>query len=444
MSYKTLIIIDNSSELASYNQDTIKATIKYYLNHVDSGDKVAIAVTGETAEYLTDYEDSLSTQQKAIDSLEFKDINAPGADVLMEVLLNWKESDLANRDILYVSCREISTNSEYSEEELFFEVNNKQYPIYTLSCSQNENDRAVKSMNSLSRISGGESVNTNDAKKDAEVDKQLAELLGKAMREHREREKEQFLANESEYDAGGKLEVESNDDENKEILEEVQLDTNYVSGDDILDEAENGQIENVVYEMPDTGTDYSQIILPAVIIIATLIAIAVSVVIRNRKNKKEEDMFRSRNSSKNRSNDTPSRLPFEGDLGGETVCLFDSYSDDEGGTRLLYQAKDGVEITLEDRSNPTKFFRACVSDAVVIGRNEKLCDIAISYDDSVSSKHCELYLREGDVYCRDLGSSNGTMVNQQKVYQEIRIESGDILRIGRLSFFVQVLGDSYE
>ena len=50
----------------------------------------------------------------------------------------------------------------------------------------------------------------------------------------------------------------------------------------------------------------------------------------------------------------------------------------------------------------------------------------------------------GNVYCRDLGSSNGTMVNQQKVYQEIRIESGDILRIGRLSFFVQVLGDSYE
>ena len=35
------------------------------------------------------------------------------------------------------------------------------------------------------------------------------------------------------------------------------------------------------------------------------------------------------------------------------------------------------------------------------------------------------------------------MINQQKVYQEVKIESGDILRIGRLSFFVQVVGDNY-
>ena len=79
-----------------------------------------------------------------------------------------------------------------------------------------------------------ESVNTNDAKKDAEVDKQLAELLGKAMREHREREQEQFLANESEYDVDDEVEDESIVDENKEILEAVELDKTYASGDNIL------------------------------------------------------------------------------------------------------------------------------------------------------------------------------------------------------------------
>ena len=219
MSYKTLIIIDNTSELTTLNREIIKETIKCFIRDNDREDKVAIAVTGEKAEYLTDYEDSLNTQLKAVDNIEFKDVNASGADVIMEVILSWKESDVACRDILYVSCTDVSLGSDYSKEELFFEISDRQYPIYSLACVQNENTAFIKGIGSLSRISGGTSVSTEGAKSDAEVEKQLSEMLHKAINEKRKYEQEELEKEKEEEETN-----EAEEDEDEEIYEAAEED----------------------------------------------------------------------------------------------------------------------------------------------------------------------------------------------------------------------------
>lgn len=446
MAYKTLILIDNTNEMTTLNQQIIKETLKQFIKHVDKDDKVAVAVSGEKAEYLTDYEDSLNTQLKTIDELQFYDKNAPLADVLMEVLINWKDSDVAFRDILCVSCRGIATGGDYSEEELLFEVNNKQYPIYTLACEQDDNNAFVKSMNSLSRISGGVSVGTNvDAVSDAEVDKQLADKLLSAMKEYRRLE-----AIENEEKLEGDIEDESEEyiDGKEEETDEELYDSEYDEISIYDEELPNLTAENVIYEdleMTRDNSSVSGLIYPAIIVTVFVVIMAFVLSIKRDKSRREEEkLLNTRTSKKIKSNSNNTGYFGTSDE-TETVTL-NSYFDDDGdsGTRLLFQTKEGLEITLEDRSNPTKYFRACVRDSIVIGRNDKLCDLPITYDDSVSARHCELYQRDGELYCRDLSSSNGTMINQQKVYQEIKVESGDILRIGRLSFFVQILGDSYE
>ncbi|MDO4187438.1 MAG: FHA domain-containing protein, partial [Lachnospiraceae bacterium] len=434
--YKTLIIIDNSKELTSYNQETIKRTLKQFIKGINREDKVAIAVTGETAQYLTDYDDSLNTQLNTIEKLEFIDVNAPGTDVLMEVILNWKESDVACRDIIFIGCRDISINSEYSEEELLFEVNSKQYPIYTLACMQDDNMLFKKEANILSRVSGGVCISTEDTTSDAEVDKQLADLLINAMRDKRSLDEYALSKEDNEADSvmAGDGEVDEEDAVDAEIIREEEC----VETDDYYS-------DNVIYETNEGETLYAvnpQLIYPLLSVIVVLCFIFVGVFIRHKKSEREEEEFYSEH--KKKLVERTSREPFSDINTGETVCLNTNESEVDTGTRLLYQTKAGVEVTLEDRSNPTKFFRACIRDSVVIGRNDKLCDISINYDDSVSSRHCELSNREGEIYCRDLDSSNGTMINQQKVYQEIRVESGDILRIGRLSFFVQIVRDDYE
>lgn len=446
MSYKTLIIIDNTSELTTLNREIIKETIKCFIRDNDREDKVAIAVTGEKAEYLTDYEDSLNTQLKAVDNIEFKDVNASGADVIMEVILSWKESDVACRDILYVSCTDVSLGSDYSKEELLFEISDRQYPIYSLACAQNENTAFIKGIGSLSRISGGTSVSTEDAKSDAEVEKQLSEMLHKAINEKRKYEQEE-LEKEKEEETN-----EAEEDEDEEIYEAAEEDEEtetYEVDEEVYSEEANEQPDEetaVIYDMSEelnnTG-EVNMIILPVIVIAFVMIVFAVSIYLSRKK--KERDEENSFNEIKGKIKSEKKREPFESVFETETVVLSQNDNDDDSdtGTRLLFQTKEGIDITLEDRADPTKYFRACVRDAICIGRSDKLCDIPITYDDSVSSRHCEIYQRDSVLYCRDLGSSNGTMINQQKVYQEVKIESGDILRIGRLSFFVQVVGDNY-
>ncbi|MEX0715399.1 MAG: FHA domain-containing protein [Planctomycetaceae bacterium] len=71
---------------------------------------------------------------------------------------------------------------------------------------------------------------------------------------------------------------------------------------------------------------------------------------------------------------------------------------------------------------------------VVFGRDDD-CGIRLTSAD-VSRRHCVLRIDPGEVVLRDLGSSNGTFVNGIPVRDELRLVSGDLLRIGPMEFRV--------
>lgn len=73
----------------------------------------------------------------------------------------------------------------------------------------------------------------------------------------------------------------------------------------------------------------------------------------------------------------------------------------------------------------------------VIGRRED-CDLRIPLAE-VSRKHCRIIIEEDLLRLEDLGSSNGTYVNNQRV-QEAAVNPGDILTIGPVSMVVQING----
>jgi hypothetical protein len=50
---------------------------------------------------------------------------------------------------------------------------------------------------------------------------------------------------------------------------------------------------------------------------------------------------------------------------------------------------------------------------------------------SVSSHHCELTLRGNDLFVKDLGSTNGTFINGDKIEEGI-LKPGQILRVGMI------------
>ena len=71
---------------------------------------------------------------------------------------------------------------------------------------------------------------------------------------------------------------------------------------------------------------------------------------------------------------------------------------------------------------------------LAVGRRETL-DLCI-LDQTVSSLHAELQLRDGVLHVRDLGSSNGTYVNRKRIRGEATLQEGDSLHICRNEFRV--------
>jgi len=57
---------------------------------------------------------------------------------------------------------------------------------------------------------------------------------------------------------------------------------------------------------------------------------------------------------------------------------------------------------------------------------------------SVSRRHAEIVIEDGRVVVSDMGSSNGTLVNGERIKAERELKTGDHLTVGPLEFEVQL------
>jgi hypothetical protein len=84
--------------------------------------------------------------------------------------------------------------------------------------------------------------------------------------------------------------------------------------------------------------------------------------------------------------------------------------------------------------------RSCdlASERTTIGRVEEN-NFQIS-EPSVSSRHCEILLRGNDIVVRDLGSTNGTFINGEKITGEGVLKPGQTLRLGNVELKLDAPG----
>ncbi len=73
-------------------------------------------------------------------------------------------------------------------------------------------------------------------------------------------------------------------------------------------------------------------------------------------------------------------------------------------------------------------FRPGASD-LVIGKAPG-CDIQITDEDSLSAQHAALSWRDGKLWIRDLGSTNGTKVQNLRISGPVELTAGSYLRLG--------------
>ena len=79
-----------------------------------------------------------------------------------------------------------------------------------------------------------------------------------------------------------------------------------------------------------------------------------------------------------------------------------------------------------------------VGQKFLIGRSES-CQLRPK-SESVSRRHCILVMREGRLLLQDLGSRNGTFINDKRLPSDKAkvLRDGDVLRVGKLTFDVLI------
>jgi hypothetical protein len=71
-----------------------------------------------------------------------------------------------------------------------------------------------------------------------------------------------------------------------------------------------------------------------------------------------------------------------------------------------------------------------LGDELTVGRAIG-CGIALPDDTFVSTLHARVFRRDGDLFVEDLGSTNGTFVNDRQVTGTVPIHRGDRLQVGK-------------
>jgi pSer/pThr/pTyr-binding forkhead associated (FHA) protein len=66
----------------------------------------------------------------------------------------------------------------------------------------------------------------------------------------------------------------------------------------------------------------------------------------------------------------------------------------------------------------------------LIGRDPR-CNLRPN-SEAISKLHCGILHKKDGVYVRDLKSTNGTFINNDRIFGEIKVKDGDLLRVGPL------------
>lgn len=413
---QTLVLVDNDATVSDVNQKIVKTTLKYLFYHKQEDRTFCLNTYEHDIISEENYTDDVNDLVCEADKLEFSAKDSNLCDTLSEIIGRWKASDFACRDILVFSDGIEGEATGHEKEELYYLLENSGYPVYVVMLNQENNETQRKGLSAVATTSGGRLFETDFKGSDAEIDRQLTEKIFSAMDEYalvhwKKYEEDSEILDESEAEE----ETESNTTESVDSVEEDE------------NVQEIGEEGKVIYEYDDSPGFFEgsgALILAAALIAAGLIfGILGGFIIM----KKKRAQYGGTPCPDNRDDEEEYFEDFE--LKGVETVMLGNYT---GETRLLDTS--GKLVTLTDCES-SREYRIALSGSMSIGRGG--CDVTITGDDALSKRHCELYEDEGEVYVKDLASSNGTKVNGVRI-SAIKLKNDDRLTIGAKTYAVGI------
>ena len=129
-----------------------------------------------------------------------------------------------------------------------------------------------------------------------------------------------------------------------------------------------------------------------------------------------------------------------GNQGYQNMGYQDPYQNN-GFQNQGYQAVPQVQqpvLTVTAINSPVQLVLTVNQPEYLIGKNPNMVNGAVTHNPAISRVHCKITFAQGRYYLTDMGSANGTYVNQQRLekQQTVEINSGDYLKLANSDFII--------
>ena len=422
---ETLILVDNSLSTTEENRPVITELLTSIVGNKLPNESISVATFSKSIEYKVNDTTDYTQLKNAIDSLEYKYQDAYLLPVLYDLSKEYAaKEDNVFRRVIIVSDGASDEEIGVKVSELLSQLKKNSFPIYTFGCKAEDgsNNGDLENLYSIARATGAEYWTVNDINNPDEISSQFSKRLVDIDRVDIKVPKS--LQDGSEK--GVKLSIM-----NGGLSQDASTTVNMPFGSSQKDKS-----------LP----------LIIIIVIAVLIIILLIILIVNLAKKKDDgyqqvlgelqNKEQSRSSSQMQAENvqrqnTPAPINRDKRNVRDRVYSVSSNTPNnwQSDIQKTPQSREDNDIIENDDFSradtepcnvghrekvPTVVIEAMgrsweisISKPILIGRGDDL-DIQLR-DRTVSKKHCMIYYENGNVYIKDLKSSNHTFIGRQDI-----------------------------
>lgn len=422
----TLILVDNSASIGNGEREIISDLIHSIAENRMENEAICLATYGESVDKLSGYlMDSVAISNLA-KRIEYSDKHTFLTRLLYEEIKNTsseeRDSFSGFRRFIIITDGEDYKEQGITTQELYDLIRMSSFPIHTVGVQNGKNNAELESLFALSRLTNGVSF-AIDKNQTAE---EMAELIAsdKSVTVYRAAIPDSLKAGNTQgilltFSDGSSVQTEAVMPFKAQTAEAEETIV------DVLPE------ENV--EEQETKESFFSFLARwkiSIIIGVLLIMLSIILVVVFRRKK-------SHSAQGEENEDGAFTELLSNEEHGLTEVLTDQSGNDRSHTTRLFQKNEAVSvIKLVDCSDNTRIFRCPIERSITVGRDSRRVDLAISYDKTVSRKQCRVTPKNGRFYIEDLGAGNTTKLNGRDISGEREIETGDIIKMGRLEMEV--------
>lgn len=425
-----VFLVDISKSVNPTQFKDMQKAMNFWIDNLHDNDRVAIISFGESVELINLFTDDKDLLKKEINNLKAVDNQTllyKGLNRALDIGKFGGENFPTRKIIIVLSDGEDSEKTgAISKEELVNKIKEAPIPIYTLGVFTSERKREhLNTLAEFSRSSGGEYFEITSQKietiysdiRENLYDSYLLKLICEDCITDGQVNRLTITINDSELklSQGIDLRLQPGPIYKKESEATIHL------------EAEtNDEVTTVVDEKSTSLIDKikDNILISVITITLILLSVLIMSILLIRK-KRSANLQKLTQVSNNNSTLYDENNSYQKEL-------------DNHLSKKSLGKNIALKFTIMNNQNLKQSFETEVSDYITLGRDADLNSISIP-DDEISSQHCEILIKDSSLLIKDLNSKNGTYINGVPIKGSYKLESGDVILIGKTEFRISFI-----